>query len=432
MIDNSGKYVIPPNYSFLTEKVKGYIWGGGDPSGLSEGFYRNVSFSYNPAAGLTLETFCNESEDCYFLTNPNYEFPEDDFYVIKKYDSFTIKHTPDRDFNMISGNSELLFWKIINAYWRNGEWLSSERPGISDYRNGFFRVIWPNRDSYSGYGEFVDYINPYDDLNKGLIGEDYYEESGSGDFYDGFAKVLKQGKYGFINEKGEEIVPLRFEHLGLFKNGFAIAHLNGNKGYINQNGEFLFPPNNNFQLYDFNEDLAVVGEDLSGTKDIMYVINKKGDKVFSFPDFMYLEGFSKFSNGKIIYPNKDGNNYVYDNFGNILFKLNFPLVFGFSSDGYAVVGESRYEGPYNIISAADGMKFSNSNYDNIYLICTDTFGTIINTFDFKKLKSDLFSDNQLNGRFDITKTNFFWNGLIFVERSGFKFYVDKDGFEYVE
>jgi hypothetical protein len=45
------------------------------------------------------------------------------------------------------------------------------------------------------------------------------------------------GKYGFINETGEEYIPVKYDYIGPFKNGLAIVALNGRRGLINEAGE---------------------------------------------------------------------------------------------------------------------------------------------------------------------------------------------------
>lgn len=53
----------------------------------------------------------------------------------------------------------------------------------------------------------------------------------------GRAKVEIAGKYGFINEAGEEYIPVKYDFIGPFKNGLAIVSLNGRRGLINEAGE---------------------------------------------------------------------------------------------------------------------------------------------------------------------------------------------------
>ena len=36
------------------------------------------------------------------------------------------------------------------------------------------------------------------------------------EFYDGLARVQRNGMYGFINESGEEVIPCKYEYLSIF------------------------------------------------------------------------------------------------------------------------------------------------------------------------------------------------------------------------
>lgn len=92
-------------------------------------------------------------------------------------------------------------------------------------------------------------------------------------FSEGLAAVIsgdpRQAKYGFINPKGETVIPPRFEaridpgwpyaggnvHLSRFSEGLACVRVRELYGYINKKGEFVIPPK--FALAgDFSEGLA--------------------------------------------------------------------------------------------------------------------------------------------------------------------------------
>lgn len=72
--------------------------------------------------------------------------------------------------------------------------------------------------------EFTDSVHRYDALFP---------------FSEGLAAVRKDDKFGFINTKGAEVIPCKFNYVGPFKDGLAFAFTEGddNVTFINKNGE---------------------------------------------------------------------------------------------------------------------------------------------------------------------------------------------------
>lgn len=64
---------------------------------------------------------------------------------------------------------------------------------------------------------------------------------GVDDFNHGLARVNKNGKAGFINTKGEIVIPLEYDELFIFSEGKAIARKDKNWGFINEKNETVIP-----------------------------------------------------------------------------------------------------------------------------------------------------------------------------------------------
>lgn len=62
------------------------------------------------------------------------------------------------------------------------------------------------------------------------------------EFLNGIAKVMKKGKYGFINTKDELVVPLQFDEVKEFAFGRAAVKMNGKWGYIDDYGTIVIEP----------------------------------------------------------------------------------------------------------------------------------------------------------------------------------------------
>ena len=86
--------------------------------------------------------------------------------------------------------------------------------------------------------------------------------------------MKKNGHYGFINLKGEEVVPCIYDSAGGFKEGLACVQKNYKSGFINVKGEEVIPC-----IYDnaleFKEGLACVFKN-----HIIGFVDKHGNDTF--------------------------------------------------------------------------------------------------------------------------------------------------------
>lgn len=77
------------------------------------------------------------------------------------------------------------------------------------------------------------------------------------DFRDGLALVRRKNKNGFIDKKGNFCIDLMYDYTRPFVNGVTHIRINGKMGFINTHGEIIIKP-----IYDnvtfFNESLAAV------------------------------------------------------------------------------------------------------------------------------------------------------------------------------
>jgi len=55
------------------------------------------------------------------------------------------------------------------------------------------------------------------------------------------AAVRQNGKYGFVDQKGKEIVPPKYDHTWKFIGGYAAVKLNDKYGFIDQKGKLVVP-----------------------------------------------------------------------------------------------------------------------------------------------------------------------------------------------
>lgn len=141
------------------------------------------------------------------------------------------------------------------------------------------------------------------------------------DFNDGLAYVWKDDKIGYIDKNGNEVVPIKYDYIGGFIEGLAVARIGKKYGYVDKSGKEVIPI-----IYDsasdFSEGLAAVV-----VEDQMRFIDKTGKIVIPVIydyAFDFKEGLAVVSkDGKYGYIDKTGREIV-----PLIFNDAYP-----SSDG---------------------------------------------------------------------------------------------------
>lgn len=146
-------------------------------------------------------------------------------------------------------------------------------------------------------------------------------------FQNGLAVVCKEGEeLSIMNKDGEMVAKLSssIKAASVFKNGMSIVMNEENKvGFINTDGELVIKMSYDGFVMPFSEDgYAVVfknDDNDEHTKTFM-VIDKKGERLFSFNSGKYEAVLSEFVNGAIAV--KAGDEIVYlDETGNKMLKV---------------------------------------------------------------------------------------------------------------
>jgi len=211
------------------------------------------------------------------------------------------------------------------------------KSGFIDKNGDFVFVINSGEDCDGFYSEglvskWVDHkVGFLDKDGKTVIEPQLFDEAGR--FSEGLAPVKINGKWGFINKKGDIVIEPNFNAVMDFSDGMAevCKLIDGHtfkNGYIDKAGKFVIDP-----IYDaadfFSEGLASVRK---GGQS--YVINKKGDIVFSH-NYFYL---GRFTNGIApVYDRNGTNKWGYVNKkGELVIPLEFDIASDFK-DGLAYV-----------------------------------------------------------------------------------------------
>jgi hypothetical protein len=140
---------------------------------------------------------------------------------------------------------------------------------------------------------------------------------------EGFRGVKRDGKYGFIDERGRLRIANRYDDIGAFHEGVAAFKLIGKWGFINTSDQVVINPNYE-KVSDFQNGLAIAYRNgKSG------VINKKGSPVlnFQYDSIHYLPNkkFLLFAGGLLGLADQNGTILIDSRF-NYLDELDNGLV----------------------------------------------------------------------------------------------------------
>jgi len=81
-------------------------------------------------------------------------------------------------------------------------------------------------------------------------------EGNSGDFKEGLAYIIKNGKYGVIDKTGKVVIPIIYDYVSDFNDGLAHVWKDDKQGYIDKNGNEVVPIKYDY-IGGFSEGLAV-------------------------------------------------------------------------------------------------------------------------------------------------------------------------------
>jgi hypothetical protein len=171
--------------------------------------------------------------------------------------------------------------------------------GASSMSSGFSQGMAPvKRNGKWGYIDM-----------KGNAATDFeYEDADL--FNDGLARITLNGKYGYINKTGEIVIEPQYESSSEFHDGVAAAMLNNKYGFISKRGEWIIKPiydSVDFGRYDRywtkSSMLQITVNDLTGIAKVekgmvKIIVEPKYTNLFPF-----YEGEAKFV---ILYKDKDG------------------------------------------------------------------------------------------------------------------------------
>lgn len=171
---------------------------------------------------------------------------------------------------------------------RNNGYNIIDKSGITQFDDDFDYLYF---DFETGYLWYVkDELLGLMKTNGDIIVEAKYELSVEDDyssslesfsfFQEGLARVVKNGKFGYIDKTGEVIIDFDYEDAGHFSQGLAYyANSEGKYGYINKKGEIIISPKYDY-AEEFNLNKQAIVADITTEYDYFYaLINKDGEEI---------------------------------------------------------------------------------------------------------------------------------------------------------
>lgn len=131
-------------------------------------------------------------------------------------------------------------------------------------------------------------------FKNGICADADYTDIDIGTWGEGLIRVKKEGKYGFINEEGREIVSCQYESVNIFHDGLAPVVRKAGCGYINKEGEEVVPCQYDY-VDIFRDGLATVRKD--GKYGCVDTTGKEVIPCQYDEDFMFSEGLAAISEG---------------------------------------------------------------------------------------------------------------------------------------
>ena len=163
--------------------------------------------------------------------------------------------------------------------------------------------------------EFIDAIKKYDQLSL---------------FSEGYAAVCKNGKWGYIDKTGQEVIPCKYDWANPFHEGLASVRISYDSGYgfIDTTGREVIRHRREIEVPgEFSEGLVVVKNEFNNH---FFVLDREGRKVFQgaygeghytpygsfgMMPFVYPAYIEKFIDGKLYIPKGESGYKVYNTKG---------------------------------------------------------------------------------------------------------------------
>ncbi|HZJ76736.1 MAG TPA: WG repeat-containing protein, partial [Oscillospiraceae bacterium] len=308
-----------------------------------------------------------------------------------------------------TGNEENDF-NGFNIIWLEGYYDILD--SLGDFSEGLARITKTEDGEYkSGY------VNKTGKIVVPLI----YDRAEN--FSEGLAVVVKDGKLGFIDKDGREVIPLNYYpyyYAYGFSEGLSVIFIDNKYGYINKSNEIIIPP-----IYEyagkFSEGLAVVRENGK-----CGYIDKNGEVVIP---FIYNLG-NDFSEGLAAVRGDGGWGYI-DKKGNVIIPFKYFSAMDFS-EGLALVSKrAQYEHGYIDKTGKEVIPFVYTAYSRSFSegLAAVTKNSLFPIYDYIDKNGNIIISSTYEDLNHAPYVGDFHEGLAVVRKRNDTVIVDKSGNE---
>ena len=173
--------------------------------------------------------------------------------------------------------------------------------------------------------------------------------------------------YGFINQKGEMIIPAIYSFASAFSDGLALVNRNGKYGYINTKEEVLIPfiYNRGSDFINGTASVSLIDTINGNIHERYFIINKKGQQISENFDFIDCRN----RKDEMLIIARRGNKYGFINgFG----QIKIPFIYDYYkkscssivSDNFVSICQKDKWG-FIDISSSEGRIFIQPQYENV-------------------------------------------------------------------
>lgn len=240
---------------------------------------------------------------------------------------------------------------------------SGSSPLVENLSRGDEQEVWRAKVKIDGKPILID------------LAGNYITEPGKyqyiGNFAEGLCEVQRDGKYGYINVYGDEVIPCSWAETFCFSNGFAMVAdspriykeepthtliIQNEKGLINKKGEkVIYPPK-------YSDIQAFKGGKLISTEGPTELLDSKGNVLFS-----NLFSIYNLQDGWIVFDvNGNYKNYLYNPETQVKLGPYREIQGGFNHGYCALKLRDRNKGEVSCYINTSGDKFIIDKYDKTY------------------------------------------------------------------